>query len=181
MKHRLLTLLAIGCAFRGLLLAEEEAFAPASDISFTISTARSRYERRQSITVSYRIVNVGSGPLYVPREWDEKCPRRPHVWAWLENGAGKQFAPGYGGSCSGEPRSLAERMAKEAVLLKPGDHLDGTVELDLALSGALAPGLYRIEVDEDEFSAAEKEDLSGFPGRFVRGRVSASARITVRR
>ena len=132
MKH----LIPIWLAFVGCLipaeLAQEEAFVPASDVSFTISTDRTSYGRRQSIAVRYRIVNISNALVYVLRAWEEKCPARPHVWAWLENGADKHFVPGYGGSCSPVcgPHSVAERMAKEAVLLKPSDHLDGTLELN---------------------------------------------------
>jgi len=91
MKH----LIPIWLAFVGCLipaeLAQEEAFVPASDVSFTISTDRTSYGRRQSIAVRYRIVNISNALVYVLRAWEEKCPARPHVWAWLENGAGKLF------------------------------------------------------------------------------------------
>lgn len=36
-------------------------------------------------------------------------------------------------------------MSKEAVLLKPGEHLDGTLRLDTKLFGGLKPGAYRME------------------------------------
>jgi len=53
-------------------------------------------------------------------------------------------------------------MAKEAVLLKPSDHLDGTLELNPTIFvGGVSPEPYRIEAvlscwNQDEFSAAEK-------------------------
>jgi hypothetical protein len=55
------------------------------------------------------------------------------VWAWFEDSSGKHFVPGYGISCSGNPRSIIERMSKEAVLLKPREHSDGTFQLDSKL------------------------------------------------
>ena len=36
-------------------------------------------------------------------------------------------------------------MNKEAVLLKPGEHLDGILRLDTKPFGGLKPGVYRIE------------------------------------
>ena len=186
MKHRI-PIWLVGCLIPTMLKAQEETFVPASDLSFTISTDRSSYGRRESITVKYRIANISNAPVYVPRAWEEKCPTKPHVWAWFENGVGKHFVPGYGGSCSpaGGPHRVAERMAKEAVLLKPGDHLYGTLELDPTMfSGGLPPGPYRIEAvlscwNEDEFSAAEKEELRSLAGRFVQGQAPASVHITL--
>ena len=70
----------------------------------------------------------------------------PHLWAWFEDSSGKRFVPGYGGSCGcGGPKTVRERMSKEAVLLKPGEHLDGTFLLDTKLFGGLKPGVYRVE------------------------------------
>ena len=187
MKHRRLIRLAfVGCGILTLLIAQKEVFVPGSDVSFTISTARSRYGRRASITVRYRIVNISNAPVYVPRAWEEKCPPKPHVWAWFENSAGTHFTPGYGVSCSpsGVPQAVAERMAKEAILLKPGDSTDGALELDAAWFGGLPPGPYRIEAvlycwNEGEFSAADLKELSSTGRRFVRGQIPASLRITL--
>ena len=36
-------------------------------------------------------------------------------------------------------------MGKQAVLLKPGQRLEGTVRMDTTLFGGLKPGAYRIE------------------------------------
>jgi len=61
-------------------------------------------------------------------------PSKSHLWAWFEDGSGKHFVPGFGGSCSSSPKTVSERMSNEAVLLKPGEHLDGTFRLDTKLS-----------------------------------------------
>jgi hypothetical protein len=167
------------------LTAQKELFVPATDISFTISTERNRYGHRASITVKYQILNVSNGPVYVPRAWEAKCPRKPHVWAWFENGAGKHFAPGYGGSCSPIPQTAAERMGKEAVMLKPGEHADGMLQLDPTLfGGGLPPGPYRIEAvldswHDDEFTPTELKELEAVGSRFVRGQAPASVLITL--
>jgi hypothetical protein len=49
------------------LVAEKETFAPANDVSFTISTDRKSYRTQEHITLKYRIVNVSNGPSDVPR------------------------------------------------------------------------------------------------------------------
>jgi hypothetical protein len=185
MKHRRLIRLAfVGCGTLTLLIAQKEVFVSGSDVSFTISTAKSRYGHRASITVRYRIVNISNAPVYVPRAWERKCPAKPHVWAWFESSAGTHFTPGYGGSCSPIPQGVAERMAKEAILLKPGDATDGALELDAGWFGGLPPGPYRIEAvlycwNLDEFSAADRQELSSTGKRFVSGQIPASLRITL--
>jgi hypothetical protein len=140
--------LGISCIpFATSLLARKETFAPANDVSFTVSTERRRYRAGEQITLKYRVTNASNAPLYVPREWEVKCPPAPHLWAWFENGSGQHFVPGYAGSCSPSSNSqtVSARMSKEAVLLRPGEHLDGTFQMDTKLFGGLQPGAYRIE------------------------------------
>jgi hypothetical protein len=166
------------------LIAQTETFVPATDITFTISTERNRYGSREPITVTYQILNVSNAPVYVPQAWEVKCPGKPHVWAWFENRAGKHFVPGYGGSCSPALQTIAQRMSKEAILLKPGEHANGTLRLDPTLFGGLPPGRYRIEAvltcwNDDEFTAAERKELQNVGSRFVRGEIPASANITL--
>jgi len=105
---------------------EKETFVPANDVSFAISTKAS-ITAGEPVVLKYEIVNVSNEAVYVPRAWEAKCGGRPHVWAWFENSVGHHFIPGYGGSCSGQsdPKTVTERMRKEAVLLKPGERLDG--------------------------------------------------------
>jgi hypothetical protein len=166
------------------LVAQKETFVPATDISFTISTERNRYGHRQPITIKYQILNVSNGPVYVPRVWEVKCPAKPHVWAWFENSVGKHFMPGYGGSCSPIPQTVDERISKEALLLNPGKHVDGMLELDPTLFGDLPPGPYRIEAmlycwNADDFTVAELKELEAVGSRFVRGQLPASVHITL--
>jgi len=52
------------------LLAQEEIFVPANDVSFAISTDRNDYGIGEQILVKYRIANVSNGPLYVPRGFE---------------------------------------------------------------------------------------------------------------
>ena len=74
-------------------------------------------------------------------------------------------------------------MSKEAVLLKPGEHLDGTFLLGPKLFG-LKPGAYRVEAGvtgwvEEKFTDAERSELARMVGPFMRGEVSDSIRITL--
>lgn len=74
-------------------------------------------------------------------------------------------------------------MTKEAVLLKPGEHLEGTFLLDPNLFH-LKPGIYRVEAaltgwDETKFTAAERSELARMVSPFMRGEVPDSIRITL--
>jgi hypothetical protein len=179
--------LGITCIlFATSLLAQKETFAPANDVSFTVSAERRSYKVGEQITLNYRIANISNAPLYVPREREVKCPAFPHVSAWFENRSGKHFIPGYGGDCWTKINSLTitERMSKEAVLLTPGEHLDGTFRLDTKLFGGLNPGAYRIEAAlygwaDEKFTDAEKSELARMPYPFLRGEIPNSVRITL--
>ena len=166
------------------LVAQKQTFVPASDVSFKISTDRSTYRAGESITLKYRIKNISNAPLYVPQEWEATCPASPHLWAWFEDSTGKHFVPGYGGSCSSGPKTISERMSKEAVLLKPGKYLDGTFRLDTKLFGGLKPGAYRIEAaltgwTEEKFSDTERSELAQMASPFMMGEVPDSTSITL--
>jgi hypothetical protein len=166
------------------LVAQRETFVPATDVSFKISTDRSSYRAGELITLNYRIKNTSNGPLYVPREWEATWPASPHLWAWFEDSAGKHFVPGYGGDCSSTPKTISERMSKEAVLLKPGEHLDGTFRLDTKLFGGLKPGAYRIEAalsgwTEGKFSDTERSELARMASPFMTGEVPDAMSITL--
>jgi len=168
------------------LPAQKETFAPANDVSFKISTERQSYRTGEQITLTYRITNISNKPLYVPREWEAKCPASPHVWAWFEDSSGRHFTPGYAGSCSEStnPKTVSERMSNEAVLLKPGEHLDGTFRMDTTLFGGLKPGAYRIEAvlwswTEDKFTEAERSELARMGSPFLQGEVPNSTSVTL--
>lgn len=165
--------------------AQKETFVPANDVSFKISIGRSNYKAGESISAKYRIENISHASLYVPQEWAAICPASPHLWAWFEDSSGKHFVPGYAGSCSASPKTIAERMSREAILLRPGEHIDGTFRLDTNLFGGLKPGAYRIEAGlsgwrEDKFSDTERSELDRIGGRFVAGEVAASTNITLK-
>lgn len=166
--------------------AQKDTFAPASDVRLIISTERNTYKAGEPITIKYKVTNISNARLYVPREWEAKCPAAPHLWAWFEDGSGRHFVPGYAGSCSPttNPKTLTERMSKEAVLLKPGEHLEGTLRLETKLFGGLRPGPYRIEAvltgwAEEKFSDAERSELAGLGSPFLRGEVPSSTNITL--
>jgi hypothetical protein len=166
------------------LVAQRETFVPSSDVSFTISTEQDSYNAGESITLKYSVKNISNATLFVPREWEATCPASPHLWAWFEDSSGKHFVPGYGGSCVGGPQTISQRMSKEAVLLKPGEHVDGTFLLNTKLFGGLEPGAYRVEAaltgwTEEKFTDAERSELAKMAGAFMMGEVSDSIRITL--
>jgi len=74
-------------------------------------------------------------------------------------------------------------MSKGAVLLHPGEHLEGTLNLDLRWPG-LPPGAYRIGVvltgwKGNEFTDAELAELAKMGSPFLSGEVPATVLITV--
>jgi hypothetical protein len=166
------------------LVAQRETFVPPSDVLFKVFTDQSTYKVGESITLKYSVKNISNAALFVPREWEAICPGGPHLWAWFEDSTGKHLVPGYGGSCSGSPKTITERMRKEAVLLKPDEHVDGTFILETNLFGGLEPGVFRIEAaltgwTEEKFTDTERSELAKMPGPFMTGEVSDSIRITL--
>ena len=162
-------------------------FAPANDVSFTISTERTTYSVRERFTLKYRIVNISGRALYAPRTWSVTCPSFPHVVARFEDSSGQHFESGHAGSCSPVTLTLAERIAKEGVLLPPGEHLDGTIPLDPTLFGGLSPGAYRIEANlhgwnRTGFAALTDEEQRELPtlvAPLLMGEVPTSMRVTL--
>lgn len=179
-----LALLPIGYAVPVTSLAtQNETFVPPSDVSFKVSTKQFSYKVDQSIKLKCSVKNISNGALFVPREWEATCPASPHLWASFEDNAGKHFVGGYGGDCSPKPQTIRERMSKEAVLLKPGEHLEETFLLDPKVFG-LKPGGYRVEAaltgwNEEKFTDAERSELTQMGGRFMTGEVQDSIRITL--
>jgi len=164
------------------LVAQRETFVPSSNVSCKISTEQASYKAGESITLKYNVKNTSDDTLFVPREWEATCPTRPHLWAWFEDSSGTQLGgEGYGGDCSPRPQTIRERMSKEAVLLKPGEHLDGRFLLETKL---LKPGVYRIRAAlsgwvEEKFTDAERSELAKMPAPFMTGEVSDSIRMTL--
>lgn len=183
---RILFALTSGVLLVSSLFAQKDTFAPPNDVSLVISSERSSYRTAEPISVKYKVTNVSNAPLFVPREWEAKCPAAPHLWAWFEDGSGRHFVPGYAGSCSPttNPKTLTERMSKEAVLLKPGEHLEGTLRMETKLFGGLKPGAYRIEAvltgwAEEKFTDAERSELARMGSPFLRGEVPSSMNISL--
>jgi len=181
----------VGCMLLATsLMAQMDVFAPANDVSFAISTERNDYGR-DIITVKYQITDIGKGPLYVPRGFEATaCVERqvgPHIWGGFENSAGQHFEPGYARSCGGTPGAplptVTERMSRVAVLLHPGEHLDGALKLDPGMFH-LPPGAYRIRAvlhgwKDSQFSGEEQIDLAKLGNPFLSGDVTASTNITL--
>jgi hypothetical protein len=166
------------------ILAQKKTFVPSSDVSFKISTVQTSWKAGESITIKYSVKNISNAPLFVPREWEATCPAAPHLWAWFEDSSGKHFVPGYAGSCSPSAQTLTARMKKEAVLLKPGQRLEGTVTMDTTLFGGLKPGAYRLEASLDgwsdkDFSQEQQSELEKMTAPFIRGEMPASTHITL--
>ena len=172
--------------------AQQATFTTANAVSFTVSTERDAYNSQEQISLRYEIKNVSERPLYVPRHQGEiSCPPNSgpqsvmHVDAWFENAAGKKFHSGWLGACidRGERRTLSQRMSEAAVLLRPGEHLDGTIALQGNIF-RLAPGDYQIDAvlygwKEDEFSEQELRELSTMGAPFLRGETPASVPIII--
>jgi hypothetical protein len=163
------------------LIAQRETFVPSGNVSFKISTEQASYKAGESITLKYSAKNISNDILFVPREWEATCPASPHLWAWFENSSGERLGGGYGGDCSPRPQTIRERMSKEAVLLKPDEHLDGTFLLDTKL---MKPGAYRIGAaltgwTKEKFTDSERSELAKMAGPFMAGQVSDSIRITL--
>jgi hypothetical protein len=162
--------------------------AMSSDVSFAIITDRTAYSVGQPITVTYEIVNVSMQPLYAPRYWGW-CPAGPHVLAWLEDSTGRHSGGAHIGasavSCfipTGE--TFEQRIAKEFVLLKPGERLQDKAEINIK---DLSPGTYRVEAAlrgwTPDDGAPPRTELAKMGVTFMLGEVPAfaSARITVTR
>jgi len=184
MKSPFLGVSAGALMFAAAAFGQKEIFVPPNDVLFTVTTERHTYTAGEQIYLKYKIVNISNGALYVPREWEAKCPSNPHVWAWFEDSSGKHFVPGYAGSCSPSAQTLTARMKKEAVLLKPGQRLEGTVTMDTALFGGLKPGAYRLEASltgwsDKDFSQEQQSELEKMTAPFIRGEVPASTHITL--
>ena len=165
---------------------QEETFVPANDVSFAVTTETRSYRAGEQVIIRFEITNASNGRVFVPREWDSKCPASPHIWAWFENSSGRHFMPGYAGDCSPSKEMVVERMKRDAVLLKPGQRLEGHLSLQTNLFEGLKPGAYRIEVvlhgwSDKEFDENELKELQVMHGRFMRGVVPASTRIMLTR
>jgi len=74
-------------------------------------------------------------------------------------------------------------MGKEALLLKPGEHTEGTVLV--AAVDPMPPGPYRLEIilygwRGDTFSAQDRTELAEMGNPFLSGEIPASPRIVLK-
>jgi hypothetical protein len=164
-------------------VAKGDAFVSSAGASFRIFTQKQSYEADDEVELEYRITNISNAPLYVPQQWAATCPTVPHIWAWFEDSSGNHLVPDSSRDCVQKKRSIQERMAKEAVLLKPGEHISGPLRLD-PKSFHLAAGRYRVQAamtgwTEETFSAAERSELEKLGHPFVTGEAPDSLTIII--
>lgn len=162
----------------------KHVFCPPTDVLLTFSMERRHFRIGRDIVIDYRITNISLHPLFIPQVWSETCPAWPHVGAWLENRDGKQFASGYSGDCNPEinSESVKDRMAKEAVLLQPAEHLEGTIQLQTGVLTGLVPGAYRVNVGvrgwkQKDFNRKQWSKIAEMRAPLLTGEVSASASV----
>jgi len=167
-------------------------FVPANDASFAITPKRKTYKIGEKIDFTYRVRNISHAEIFVPRTvWEVKCGNPPHVWVWLEDSTGKHFMPGYGGSCLGpdpiDKLSAAQRMEKDAVLVKPMAYIEGSFDLDTNIFiKELKPGRYRLEAvlygwKSERFDEAQSSSLEMMKHPFLSGELAASQSIKLTR
>lgn len=185
-------LIAVAFAFAGLVAVDgQQPFVGGSDISFKIATDGKVHEIGDEILIHYTIRNISNGALYVPRaQWEIKCGVNPHLWGRLEDRSGQHYESGFAASCLGpnpvDRMSLAERMRKDAVLLKPGQAVRGSFSFDSSVFAArLKPGAYRLEAVlygwNQRYDNLELEELSTMGAPFLSGESNAWVALELRR
>jgi hypothetical protein len=111
---------------------------------------------------------------------------------WVEDSTGKHFVPGWAGSCLGpnpvDKMNAAQRMEKDAVLLKPMAYIDGTFDFDtnIFVDKGSKPGRYRLEAvlrawKDQDFDEAQTLSLETMKHPSLRGKVTASHPIELTR
>jgi hypothetical protein len=163
------------------VVARSDVFVSSARISFRISSEKQTYKADDEVQLQYRITNISNEPLYVPQEWAATCPAVPHIWAWFEDTSGNHLVPDSTHDCVPQKQSIRERMTKEAVLLKPGEHVSGMLRLD-PKSFHLVPGRYRVEASmtgwtEETFTPEERSELERLNHPFVTGEAPASLTV----
>jgi len=169
--------------FAASATARNDVFVSAANISFKISSEEKSYNTEEDVRLNYRITNIGSTPLYVPREWEATCPPVPHIWVWFLDGSGNHLSAGYASSCNPAKKTIQERISKEAVLLKPGDSTDGPLRLSPKMFH-LGPGRYRVEASvtgwaPEKFTAEEQSELEKMGHPFITGEAPDSLTIVL--
>ena len=164
-------------------VAKSDVFVSSASVSFRIFTEKQSYEADDEVQLEYRITNISNAPLYVPLQWAATCPTVPHIWGWFEDSSGNHLVPDSTRDCVQKKQSIQERMTKEAVLLKPGEHISGLLRLD-PKSFHLAAGRYRVQASmtgwaEETFSAEERGELEKLGHPFVTGEAPDSLTIII--
>jgi hypothetical protein len=172
---------AVGLLLAASAFAQSDLFVSSAAISFRISSEKKSYAANEEIQLEYHITNIGNAPLYVPREFAATCPTVPHIWAWFEDSSGNHLVPHYASDCLPKKQTIRERMNKEGVLLKPGEHASGPLRLDPKIFH-LAPGRYRVEAAmtgwaAETFSPEERAELEKMGHPFVSGEAPDSLTI----
>jgi hypothetical protein len=165
----------------------QQPFVHGNDIRFSIRTDRRAYNIGDQVIIHYTIKNVSNAALYVPAtQWEIKCGNPPHLWSGLEDSSGKHYEPGYGGDCAGpdpvDRLRVAERMRKDALLLKPGQAATGSFTFDSKVfADSLKPGAYRLEAIlygwNLPFDNSQLSELAGMGAPFLIGESTASSSI----
>ena len=185
MKRPSLNLLFVALCFllAASTVAKTDLFVSSASVSFRIVAEKQSYEAGDEVQLEYRITNISNIPLYVPQQWAVTCPTVPHIWAWFEDSSGNHLVPDSTRDCVQKKQSIQERMTKEAVLLKPGEHVSGPLRLD-PKSFHLAPGRYRVEASmtgwsEETFNAEQRAELEKMGHPFVTGEAPDSLTIII--
>jgi hypothetical protein len=185
MKRSALSILfcAVCVLLAASAVARNDVFVSAADISFRISSEQRSYGINEIVQLNYEITNLSKVPLYVPREWEATCPPVPHIWVWFLDSSGNHLTAGYAGDCSPQKKTIAERMSKEAVLLKPGESTYGPLRLEPELFH-LTPGRYRVEGSvtgwtPEKFSEEERGELEKMGHPFLTGEAPSSLTIVL--
>ena len=143
-----------------------------------------RLATRSSSTTQYAI--TATVRCSFPRsQSDTACSSTPHLWAVLEDGAGKHHVAGFLGGGQGAKEcsavSLSDWLTKDAVLLKPQQSVSGTFLFPFApgrFTRELKPGRYRLEASlcewNAQFTESQHRELDGIPGALLIGETPAA-------
>ena len=122
-------------------------FAPANDVSFTISTDRESYGSDDTISMKYEIANVSGRPVFVPQTTEKlMCPPRDPCrqhGSRAPTDTTVAVGSGGGGSCGKRIQIHdATHEQRRGLAEARRTHVEGTLPLS---AKRLPPGGYRIE------------------------------------
>lgn len=163
-----------------------DTFVPSSNVTFVIAVPETTYRISVQIPVTYRIRNVGTTPLHVPRGFAATAclerETRSHLAAWLVSDQGAEFRTGYGSSCGFNRDALpdlVEHLSRGADLVAPGQSVEGVLEVSTTAGTGPRPGSYTIHATllgwtGQEFSARNREQLVASRIRLLGGTIEAT-------